>query len=143
MADPKRVSPREAHALIEAGHVYVDVRTPAEWAAGHPAGSMNVPWALSAPSGMTPNPDFLRAMQALFAKDAAIVVGCKSGGRSLKAAKALLDAGFSGVVDQRAGWDGARDAFGKLSEKGWSPEGLPSEKATPGHSWAELEAKIA
>lgn len=141
MSDLKRVSPAEAKALLDEGYVYVDVRTPEEWAAGHPTGSINVPWALNSPGGMSPNPAFLPAMEKLHDKAAKIIVGCKAGGRSLKAANALLAAGFTDVVDQRAGWDGPRDAFGKLTEQGWQPSGLPTETATPGASWAEQKTK--
>ena len=73
--------------------------------------------------GMVPNPDFLRVMNALFSKDAKIVVGCKSGGRSLRASQMLEADGFSSLLEQRAGWDGTRDAFGQVSEPGWSRAG--------------------
>ena len=131
MADPKRVSPAEAHALLSEGYVYVDVRTEAEFTAGHPLGAYNVPVMLAGGGGMQPNPAFVEVMRASFAKDAKIVVGCKAGGRSLRAATALLGDGFTNVIDQRAGWDGARDAFGQVTEPGWSPAGLPSETGEP------------
>ncbi len=142
MADPKRVSPHEAKALVDEGWTYLDVRTPAEWAAGHPVGAPNIPWAFSGPSGMTPNPGFVAAAEATFGRDAKLVLGCKSGNRSLKATEALLAAGFTSVVDQRAGYEGPKDAFGKVTEKGWSSEGLPTETATPGKSWDELKPKV-
>ena len=46
-------------------------------------------------------------------------LGCAAGMRSRQAAQALEAAGFAHVVDQRAGWDGARDPFGQVVEKGW------------------------
>ena len=141
MTDLKRVSPQEAKSLLDEGYVYVDVRTPEEWAAGHPVGSTNVPWALTGPAGMAPNPEFVPAMEKLHDKAAKIVLGCKAGGRSLKAANALLAAGFTDVVDQRAGWEGPRDAFGQLSEPGWKPAGLPAETETPGGSWPQQKTK--
>ena len=99
MANINRQSPQEAHKLVsEQGYTYVDVRTEQEYAAGHPTGALNVPVALAAPGGMQPNQDFIRIMSALFAKDAKIVVGCKAGGRSLRAAELLMGAGFSSVV---------------------------------------------
>ncbi len=130
MADPKRVSPSEAHALLGEGYVYVDVRTQAEFAAGHPVGAYNVPIMLSG-GGMQPNPSFGEVMRARFPRDAKIVVGCKAGGRSLRAATALLADGYTNIIDQRAGWDGARDPFGQLAEPGWGPAGLPSETGEP------------
>lgn len=135
----KQVSPAEALELTSSqGYTYVDVRTEAEWKAGHPVGAENVPFLLAGAGGMTPNAAFIEVMTKLHPKDARLVVGCKAGGRSAKAAAALVAAGFTDIVDQRAGWDGVRDGFGKLTEKGWSPEGLPSETETPGKSYAEL-----
>lgn len=118
MTDIMRISPSEASEKLAGGWTYVDVRTTEEFEAGHPAGAVNVPLALAGPGAMVPNPDFLPAMKAAFALDAKIVVGCKSGGRSLRAAQALVAAGFTHVADQRAGWDGARSAFGQVTEPG-------------------------
>lgn len=137
-----RHSPQEAKKLIdEQGYTYVDVRTEQEYAAGHPAGAVNVPVMLAAAGGMQPNPDFMKVMGGAFAKDAKIVVGCKSGARSMRAAEMLTNAGFTGVVDQRAGFEGPRDPSGKLIEQGWAPAGLPVENATAGGSYAEIKQK--
>jgi rhodanese-related sulfurtransferase len=81
-------------------------------------------------------------MEKAFGKDAKIVVGCKAGGRSFKAAQTLLAAGFTNVIDQRAGWDGAPGSFGQAGEPGWSRVGLPTEKgAATGRSYADIKAK--
>jgi rhodanese-related sulfurtransferase len=141
MSDPKRISPAEAKALLDQGWTYLDVRSEPEFAAGHPAGALNVPWAHSGPGGMTPNPDFVPVVTALFPKDATLVLGCAAGGRSLSATRALLAAGFTQLVDQRAGFGGARNPFGQVSEPGWAAAGLPVETVTPGGSYAELKAK--
>jgi rhodanese-related sulfurtransferase len=142
MAEPKRISPSEAHDLLADGFTYVDVRTEEEFDQGHPAGAHNVPFMLSGPSGMAPNPEFVGVMEAAFPKDAKLVLGCRSGGRSLKAARALMTAGYTNVLDQRAGWDGARDAFGGVAEPGWSRTALPSETGKPaGRSYADARAK--
>jgi rhodanese-related sulfurtransferase len=142
MAEIKRVSPQEALDLTNHGWVYVDVRTEQEFLDGHPAGAFNVPIAHQGGGSMTPNPDFVSVVETAFGKDAKIVVGCKAGGRSLRAAQALIGAGFTNIIDQRAGWDGARDAFGQMSEPGWSRAGLPVEKgSTAGHTYGEVKAK--
>jgi rhodanese-related sulfurtransferase len=142
MSDDKRISPHEAHAKIREGYAYVDVRTEEEFADGHPEGALNVPILLAGAGGMTPNPDFATVMAASFAHDAKVIVGCKAGGRSHKAREALLGLGFVDVLDQRAGWDGARDAFGQVTEPGWSRAGLPIEKGVPeGRSYAALKSK--
>jgi rhodanese-related sulfurtransferase len=130
MSEVPRISPAEAHAKMnDEGFTYVDVRTEEEFVAGHPERAVNVPWLVpGAPgaAGMVPNPEFLPVMERAFAKDAPLIVGCKAGARSARAAQALVDAGFSRVVDQRAGWDGARGAFGELTEPGWSRAALPT-----------------
>jgi rhodanese-related sulfurtransferase len=138
----KRISPQEALELTQNGWLYIDVRTEPEFAEGHPEGAFNVPLAHLVGGSMTPNPDFVGVVARAFGKDAKIVVGCKAGGRSLRAAQALLGAGFTNVVDQRAGWDGARDPFGQMGEPGWSRAGLPATKQpAAGHSYAEIKAR--
>jgi len=140
--NPTRISPQEASAKLAEGWTYVDVRTIEEYAAGHPPDAVNVPIMHAGAGGMMANPDFLRVMTVAFPKDAKLVVGCKAGGRSLRAAQALLADGFSNVLDQRAGWDGARDAFGQVTEPGWSRAGLPVEEGQPaGRSWDDLRKK--
>jgi rhodanese-related sulfurtransferase len=142
MANVPHISPQEANEKLGEGYTYVDVRTVEEFEEGHPAGAVNVPIALAAPAGMTPNPDFLRVMSAAFPRDAKIVVGCKSAGRSLRAAQALLAEGYTDVFVQRAGWAGARNPFGKLTEPGWSLADLPVEEGTPsGRSWDDMRKK--
>jgi rhodanese-related sulfurtransferase len=127
MSDDKRISPQEANAKLQQGYTYVDVRTVEEFEQGHPKGAVNVPVLVSGSGGMTPNPDFTKIMAAKFPRDAKLVVGCKAGGRSMKAREVLVREGYTDVFDQRAGWDGARDSFGQVTEKGWSREGLPTE----------------
>lgn len=122
----RRVSPQEAQELVKnEGYVYVDVRSTGEYEQGHPEGSFNVPLAQPGPGGMAPNGDFIAVMKKLYAPDAKLVIGCAAGGRSARAAAALEQAGFSDLVDQRAGFDGAKDAFGRVSEPGWARAGLP------------------
>jgi rhodanese-related sulfurtransferase len=142
MTNPTRISPQEASTKLAEGWTYVDVRTTQEFGAGHPAGAVNVPLMLSGGAGMTPNPDFIRVMNAAFAKDAKIVLGCKAGNRSLRAAQMLVADGFSSVLEQRAGWDGARDPFGQMGEPGWSRVGLPVEQGQPGgRTWEDMKSK--
>ena len=137
-----RISALQARDKLAEGWTYVDVRTVEEFEEGHPAGSVNVPLMLAVGGRMAPNPDFTRAMNAAFAKDAKIVVGCRSGGRSIRAAQLLEAEGFTSIVDQRAGWDGARDPFGQVSEPGWSRAGLPVEQGQPsGRSWEDIKKR--
>ena len=39
----KHLSPKETYALMQHGIVYVDVRTPEEFAEGRPSGAINIP----------------------------------------------------------------------------------------------------
>lgn len=143
MSDVPRISPAEAHArMTREGYAYVDVRAEDEFEEGHPAGAINVPLLVRGPAGLEPNPEFIEVMERLFPKDAPIVVGCQKGGRSLRAARALAAAGFTRVLDQRAGWDGVRGTFGEVLEPGWWRAGLPAATGTPaGRTYAELKAR--
>ena len=144
MSEVTRISPKEAHEKMGEGYTYVDVRTEEEFAQGHPEGALNVPIMVAGGMGMAPNPDFPKVMAASFAKDAKIVVGCKAGGRSMKAAQVLTQEGFTEVLDQRAGWDGARSEFGQIAELGWSGAGLPKESGAPeGRAYKDLKKKAS
>src|SRR5688572_7251879 len=133
----ERISPEEARALVdEQGYAYLDVRSVPEFEAGHPVGAYNVPLLHMGPGGMSPNPDFLSVVQKAFSPDAKLVLGCKAGGRSLRAAEVLQSAGFTSIVDQRAGFEGSP------AEPGWRPRGLPTTtKAAPGRAYHNLRAK--
>jgi rhodanese-related sulfurtransferase len=109
------------------GYVYVDVRSTPEFEQGHPAGAVLVPIAEASPVGMQPNPQFVEQVASQFAKDAKIIVGCQAGGRSARAAAMLEQNGFTNIVDQRAGFGGARGPTGAVVEPGWKDAGLPVE----------------
>jgi rhodanese-related sulfurtransferase len=126
----KSVTPEEAQALVQQGAVYVDVRSEVEFEQGHPPGALNLPIAHLGPGGMTPNPEFLSVFERAFGKNEKLVLGCKAGGRSARAAELLVHAGFSDVSDMAAGWEGSRDAFGRPLP-GWSRRNLPVETGEP------------
>jgi rhodanese-related sulfurtransferase len=139
----KRVSPEEAKQLLDGeGYVYLDVRSIPEFEQGHPEGAYNIPLLHMTPGGMQPNPDFMDVVSATFDRDTKVVVGCKAGGRSLRAAQAMLQAGYTQVIDQRAGFVGATNPFGQVTEPGWQPQGLPvATEAAEGHTYGDLAAK--
>lgn len=139
MSEVRKISTGEAAELVGAGWSLVDVRTAEEFAAGHPSGAFNVPFLLSSGGQMTPNPEFLEVFERHFAKDARLVLSCAAGGRSAKAAAALTARGYSSLVDLRVGFNGSRDAFGQVIEKGWLAAGLPVEHGSNGRSYAELK----
>ena len=73
------------------------------------------------------------------AKDAKLVFGCKSGGRSQRACELLENAGCSTLVNMYGGFHGASDMSGRVIEPGWSACGYETTQETPaGRSWNEL-----
>jgi len=141
VAEIKQVSPEEAQDLLQQGYVYVDVRSEPEYEQGHVPGALNVPLNQRSMGRMTPNPDFLTVMKNAFAPDERIVVGCGSGPRSAKAAQMLAEAGFTEIVELGVGFDGKRDAFGRI-DPGWSRKGLPVEKGnTPGGVYEDVKQR--
>ena len=120
-----------AHAAQLDGATYIDVRSSAEFAAGRPAGAINVPLLDNdEDSGqLLPNPDFVRVMRANFPPDARLLVGCQSGGRSGRAAQMLEAFGFTNVANVPGGF------------AGWVPSGLPIDATVAPHrSYEDLLA---
>ncbi|MFQ5694533.1 MAG: rhodanese-like domain-containing protein [Terriglobia bacterium] len=124
----KRVSPEEANQLLEGeGYSYLDVRTVPEFGAGHVPGAKNIPLAEPDAMGrMQLNPVFLETIGKNFGKESKLITGCQKGGRSLKAAELLAQAGFTNVVDMRGGFGGETDQLGRVTFPGWAPRGLPT-----------------
>lgn len=81
------VAPSEALALAEQGALVLDVRTPAEYAAGHVPGAVNVPY-----DELSSRIDEIDARRG-----GPVVVYCEKGPRASKASAVLTDAGFSSV----------------------------------------------
>jgi len=141
----KQITPPEAHQLVQQGHRYLDVRTEAEFIAGHPATAVNVPvFVRDAASGqMAPNPDFLAVVERHFPKDADVVVGCMSGMRSQRAAEMMANAGYVNLHNMQGGFGGARDQSGRTVTSGWAESGLPVCKDCGAeNSYAGLRARM-
>ncbi|GAV78578.1 Rhodanese domain-containing protein [Cephalotus follicularis] len=113
---PASVPVRVAHELLQAGHRYLDVRTPEEFSAGHATGAINIPYMYRVGSGMKKNPDFVKEVSSHFGKYDEIIVGCQSGKRSLLAATDLLDVGFTAITDIAGGY------------AAWKQNELPTEE---------------
>jgi rhodanese-related sulfurtransferase len=140
-----QIDPKRAHLLMQSGHTYLDVRTIEEYAAGHPAGAVNIPAFVRDSFGqMILSPDFLPVVQANFAPEAPLALGCMSGHRSMRACELLARAGYSNLANVAGSFGGAKDPFGRVLAPGWVQEGLPVEtEGTPGASYAALHKRAA
>ncbi len=121
----RQLSAAATHAELGAksGAVYLDVRTPEEFTAGHPAGAQNVPVMLFDPATRRPVPvaDFVAIVAGRFPATTPLLVGCQSGMRSQRACEMLADAGFTDLANVAGGFGGSPD------EPGWRDAGLPVE----------------
>jgi len=136
----RRVEPDEAADLVEEGWTYLDVRSVAEFAEGHAPGAFNIPLLdFVAGEGLKPNTNFLGEVVAAFDLESPLVVACKSGGRSARAAAILVESGFTNVVDMRGGFYGEVDQTGVVSCPGWAQRGLRVVCGDePGRSYVDL-----
>lgn len=112
--NPKVFAPQEVHALLTANPpgVYVDVRTVAEFATGHPRGKVvNIPSVFYHPTTheVFPNDSFLLVMEALYSKETPLIVGCDNGERAQRAADRLLEAGYTDVAMMQGGFGAWRE----------------------------------
>ncbi|MEY4549379.1 MAG: hypothetical protein RL685_5574 [Pseudomonadota bacterium] len=102
----------------------------------------NVPWQCVNGDRLVHNPDFVPVMQTAFRSDSPLIIGCRSGSRSSAASAALQALGFTRLAQLRHGFEGARDAFGRLLP-GWRQSGLEIETGEPPleRSYAGLRAR--
>ena len=99
---PKVFAPQEVQTWFAANPagVYVDVRTVAEFAAGHPRGKIvNIPIVFYHPTTreIFANHSFLLVTEAFYPKETPIIVGCDTGERARQAAQQLLEVGYTDV----------------------------------------------
>jgi rhodanese-related sulfurtransferase len=136
-----RVSPTEAQELIRQGYTYVDVRSEREFVEGHPAGAFNIPLMHAGIDRLEDNPDFMDVVRGVFSHQDRLLIGCRSGVRSLTAAGLLEADGYQQLAELREGFKGTRDDFGRVVP-GWLQQGLPVEQGSPeGRSYPELRAR--
>jgi len=142
----KEITPQQAHEFLTANPdaVYIDVRSEREFVNGHPAAAVNIPVAFPDPArGMMMNADFVKVVEANFAHDTKIVVGCQAGPRSNAAASFLQQAGFTNVSNMVGGFGGMRDPMGTVIAPGWTDSGLPvTDDNGEGVSYDSLKGKI-
>lgn len=140
----KEVNPQQAYELMQGDQeiIYLDVRSVPEYEAGHPQGAINIPLLHLTGGGMLPNDKFQSVVEANLPKDAKILVGCKTGGRSANACQIMSQMGYTDVANVRGGFVGATDMSGRLVEPGWSALNLPvATEAAEGADYDSLAAK--
>jgi rhodanese-related sulfurtransferase len=140
------VNVRQARALLQEDPdaVYLDVRTEAEFADGHPEKAINIPIAMPNPArGMLePNPDFVEVARLLLPLDTPLLVGCRTGPRAETAARLLSEAGFRNVTWVLGGYVGITDPRGATVAPGWVEMGFPTSQDTgDGVSYASLKRR--
>jgi rhodanese-related sulfurtransferase len=140
----KQTTPPQAHEILQKNPdaIYLDVRTEAEFAQGHPQGAINIPVVfIKGPGQMEPNNDFLGVAEKALPKGKKLVVGCMAGGRSQRACEILEGAGFTDLTNVRGGFGGARDQQGNVQVPGWRDAGLPVSNEVGENSYQSLRGK--
>ena len=141
----KYLSARDAAAVVAAERakvLFVDVRTRGEMQFvgmtheidGHvPFVEMNEFGEWDDKAGrykLDPNPVFSQSVERLLTakgltKADKVIVMCRSGDRSARAANLLIDAGFANVWNQIEGFEGDLSEGGRRTVNGWKNAGLP------------------
>lgn len=125
------ITPEEAWAKLEQGAILVDVRTEGEWAhIGIPDTKATdndplfIQWTF--PGGI-PNPNFITdlSQQAPEDRGTELLFLCRSGQRSIAAAVAATQAGFTSY-NVLEGFEGEPDRYGERTVNGWKNRGLPT-----------------
>ncbi|MEJ1194481.1 rhodanese-like domain-containing protein [Arthrobacter sp. R4] len=125
------LTPQEAWTKLEQGAILVDVRTEGEWAhIGIPDTKATdndplfIQWTF--PGGI-PNPEFLTDLRQQAPEDTGteLLFICRSGQRSISAAIAATQAGFTSY-NVLEGFEGEPDRYGERTVNGWKNRGLPT-----------------
>jgi rhodanese-related sulfurtransferase len=107
----KNLDPKESWTLLQenSNAVLIDVRTAIEHSfVGHPPKAIHIPWK-EFPS-MQVNDQFVAQVEAIVKeKNTPILLLCRSGQRSLAAAKKLEDYGYQFLINIVEGFEGALD----------------------------------
>ena len=140
-----QITPEQTKRRLDAddGTVYLDVRTAPEFQQGHAPGAFNIPVAEMNPAAgrMELRADFVSQVKKHWPKDAKLVLGCKTGGRSTTACQLLAVAGYTDLANLVGGFMGIADAKGQVTQEGWSTLGYPIERGpAPGRDFASLSA---
>ncbi|NOQ93398.1 MAG: rhodanese-like domain-containing protein [Methylophaga sp.] len=124
----ENLDPNKSWALLQGNSaaVMVDVRTAIEHSfVGHPPEAIHVAWKEF--PGMAANDSFVAQVESLVKdKSVPVLLLCRSGVRSVAAAKALEEVGFTQLINIVEGFEGALDADKHRGNiDGWRFHGLP------------------
>ncbi len=132
MSQIKSLNPKKAWTLLSTNTsaVLLDVRDRMEYSyVGHPKGAINIPWK-ELPD-FRANPLFVdEVRQRIPNHETPVLLLCRSGQRSLDAAKALALVGYKDLTNIEEGFEGPLDANkhrGTLG--GWRYHDLPWEQS--------------
>ncbi|MEY3758670.1 MAG: hypothetical protein RIR39_161 [Pseudomonadota bacterium] len=128
----ENLTPQQAWDLMQQNTdaVLVDVRTKVEHAfVGHPVGAVHIAWK-EAPDWQV-NAQFVSDVKKCVQdRNAPVLLLCRSGQRSLDAAKALEEAGYQRLINIIDGFEGSRDSLNHRGNLGgWRFNGLPWEQS--------------
>jgi rhodanese-related sulfurtransferase len=131
-----RRTPPEAWKILneESGAILLDVRSKVEYDyVGHPPGAVHVAWKEY--PDWKQNPGFVNDVRAALNERGGddpsrpILAICRSGARSLAAAKALANAGYQRLYNVEEGFEGDKDGNAHRGTiNGWRFHGLPWEQ---------------
>jgi rhodanese-related sulfurtransferase len=132
MTQIKSLNPKKCWTLLssDSSAVLLDVRDHMEYSfVGHPKGAINIPWK-ELPDWKVNSQFVDEVRQRIPSHDTPVFLLCRSGQRSMDAAKALAAAGYQDLTNVEEGFEGPLDAIkhrGTLG--GWRYHGLPWEQS--------------
>lgn len=127
----KSISPTQAHEILNSDPeaVLIDTRTLIEFSfVGHPIGAIHIP--LKRPPNWNNLPDFIEKVEKhIPSKSTPIILMCRSGARSMDAAKLLEEAGYQSLFNMDEGFEGDKDESNHRGTLGgWRFHKLPWEQ---------------
>lgn len=128
----ENLDPQQAWDLLQSNSdaVLVDVRTKVEHSfVGHPSSAISIPWK-EAPDWQVNSQFVAEVKKIVLDRNVPVLLLCRSGQRSLDAAKALEEAGYQWLINIVDGFEGALDEHkhrGNLG--GWRFQSLPWEQS--------------
>lgn len=128
----KSVSPTQAHDILknDSKAKLIDTRTLIEYSfVGHPINAIHVPF--KRPPNWDVIPDFIEQLETHnISKSTPLVLMCRSGARSMAAAKLLEKAGYQSLYNMDEGFEGDKDQNNHRGTLGgWRFHKLPWEQS--------------